>query len=288
MSEPSTAMVLAPKSLDEALELAGLVAKSNLVPNALRRAEDAFIVLATGHELGLSPMQSLRGIHVIEGRPRLAADLMVALCLRRPDICRYFKLVKSTHDEATYETLRVGHGEPTQFTYTIDMAKQAGLLDKGRDEQARAQNNWRRNPAAMLRARASSSLAQAVYQDIVFGLDTDEEQLEDAPAIVAPPLRSTIVVEPAANPPPVEGAEELLGTPADPPPPDEDGRRADEPPASPVDTMRTRISLCLTVQQLQKLVPEIKQFEGKDLDDLRSLYDTRYRELVKEAARARR
>ena len=56
-------------TIDDAERLARIAVSSGLT--ALRRPEEAAVILLTGRELGLAPMQSLRGIHVVQGRPVL-------------------------------------------------------------------------------------------------------------------------------------------------------------------------------------------------------------------------
>ncbi len=169
-----------PANLNEAMTLARTLADSSLIPDALKgKPSDVFVILVSGHELGLSPMQALRGLAVIKGRPCLSADLMVALCNRQPEICKFFRFVQGDDKSATYETHRVGHPQPIQMTFTIDQAKAAGLVSK---------DIWRAYPAAMLRARAASALARAVYPDLLLGVsETDEaDEIRGQPA----PLRS--------------------------------------------------------------------------------------------------
>ncbi len=125
-------------------------------------------ILATilaGRQYGLGAVQSLQGFHNIKGKQSASAQLIVGLCKRHP-VCRYFRLVESTPERATYETLREGEPEPTRMTYTVEMAKVAGLTSK---------DNWRNDPGAMCLARAGARLARAVYPDITAGLYCPDE-----------------------------------------------------------------------------------------------------------------
>lgn len=152
-------------SLRDADVLAQRLAGSGIIPGALRgKPADVLVVLMTGHELGLSPMQSLRMVHVFDGKPILGSELIVGLVKKSPE-CLSFQLVESSNEAATYKTQRRGE-DPTTLTWTLEQAQAAGLA--GRD-------NWKRHPAAMLRARAAAALARAVYPDITLGiLETDE------------------------------------------------------------------------------------------------------------------
>jgi len=175
-----------PATLTEALHVSQVLVASRLLPRSITTPEAAFAVIATGRELGLSAMQSLRAIHIVEGKPTLSADLMVALVKRSPE-CGFFRLVESTGERATYETQRRGEPGPTRLSFTIEEARAAGAANK---------DNWRKFPAAMLRARAASGLARAVFPDLVLGVyDPDEldgARFESQPAPVAAPVVVTV------------------------------------------------------------------------------------------------
>ena len=192
-----------PTTLTEALHVSQVLVASRLLPRAIQTPEAAFAVIATGRELGLSAMQALRSIHIVEGKPTLSADLMVALVKRSPE-CGFFRLVETTAERATYETQRRGDPSPTRLSFTIEEARSAGAGSK---------DNWRKFPAAMLRARASSGLARAVYPDLVLGVyDPDElSDIRDVP----PPVPVTVTVERTAPPvAPLRGRTAAAPTPA--------------------------------------------------------------------------
>jgi|GEM_PF-2536156 len=173
--------------LASAVQISTLVAESKLFKGIVTAAA-AFVVLATGRELGLTAMQSLRGIHMIDGKPSLSADVCVAVVLHSP-ACLFFRLIESTAQIATYETQRRGDAV-RRMSFAIQDAETAGLAGK---------DNWRKFPAAMLRARAAMSLARAIYPDALMGVyDPDElggapEVAYDVPA-AAPPAAPAIDV----------------------------------------------------------------------------------------------
>jgi hypothetical protein len=155
-----------PGSIGEAMKLAQVLVASRLLPRSVATPEAAFAIIATGRELGLTAMQSLRSIHVIEGKPTLSADLVAALVKSRADVCEWFRLVRSDAQVATYQTKRRGEPEPTTMSFSWEDAQRAGVTGK---------DNWRKYPAAMLRARCITALARAVYPDLAMGIyDPDE------------------------------------------------------------------------------------------------------------------
>ncbi len=178
----SDALAVIKPTISEVKELARDLSGSALLPVALRKSPaDVLLIILTGQELGLGPMQSIRGIHIIEGKPSMSADLMAALCLSSPN-CERIKLVESTATKATYEAKRKGEG-PTVLSFTAEQAKTAGLLGKG---------NWAKYPEAMLRARCLSAICRAVFPDCVAGVyDSDSAELGPVREHRAPPATVT-------------------------------------------------------------------------------------------------
>jgi hypothetical protein len=244
--EPAPLTPFQPTGLEQAIRLADTLAKSNLLPGPLRgKPADVLVTLITGHELGLSPMQAVRGLHVIDGKAVMSADLTVALVLKRRDVCEFFRLAESTDKRAAYTTKRVG-SEPVTLAWTIEQAQAAGLA--GRD-------NWKKHTAAMLRARAASALARAVYPDLVLGVyDPDEaEEFRPAARVTAPP--------PPPEPAPIEG--EII------PPPEEPAPQSDPEPAGVSDDVFAALRAALAAKDMKgaikaiKALPEDRQQEGK-------------------------
>jgi hypothetical protein len=183
---------------------------SGLLPSGVKSAEAAFIIIATGLELKLSPMQSLRGIAVIEGKPVLSAALAMALALRHP-LCRYFTLIESNAKLATFETQR-GEAAPVRKTWTIEDAQRADLTSK---------STWKKYPMAMLEARCLAALARSVYPDTFFGVYIGDEEddirqsaKQKQPARPQQPAPRTIeAAPPAALPKAQDPIDEMLTPP---------------------------------------------------------------------------
>lgn len=173
--------LVGPSTLAELKDFASAAAKTGFY--GAKTAEQALLIAATGRDLGLSYTAALRLFHVIEGRPALSADGMVAIVLASGQ-CDYFETVESSPAIATVKTRRKGRGERA-VSFTIDEARQAGLTGKG---------NWAKYPAAMLRARAKSALARDVYPDLLAGI-YDPDELSTA---TAEPLTAIVEAKAAA------------------------------------------------------------------------------------------
>lgn len=180
------------RSIEDVERLAKIATDSGLT--RVRKASEAAVILLTGRELGLAPMQSLRGIYVVNGTPVLSADLLVAV-VRRSGLCASWRVVESTPERCTISTLRQGESEPATKTWTMGDAKRAQVTGKP---------IWGQYPAQMLRHRCAADLAREVYPDVVLGLYTPEE-LERAE-----PERErevVVVAEVAQAPAPDDGPE---------------------------------------------------------------------------------
>lgn len=159
-----------PTTFAQVMTIAQSWAQTELVPKDLRGKPDAVaIVLMKGLELGLPPGMALANIYVVEGRPTLAADLMVGLVLAS-SACKYFRCLESTEERAVYETQRVGE-QPFQLEWTMKFASEKGI-NRGREG---IKANWDRYGRAMLRHRCSSELARLKYPDVVAGLYVADE-----------------------------------------------------------------------------------------------------------------
>src|SRR5215467_12212444 len=68
------------------MQLAGKLASSELVPKTYRgKPQDLFLCWALGYSIGMSPEQSMQCISVINGRPCMWGDEMLALCMAHKD-----------------------------------------------------------------------------------------------------------------------------------------------------------------------------------------------------------
>ena len=166
---------LEPQTLDEATTLARAAVASKLY--AVGSPEAALMILLTGRDLGLTASQSFRAIYVVSGKPVVSSDAMVA-AIRRSGLCASWRVVESTVERCTIETLRQGESEPERETFTQEDATRAGLSRK---------DVWRQYPRDMLRHRAAAGLARRVYPDVVLGCYAPgelEESQSSSPATV--------------------------------------------------------------------------------------------------------
>ena len=169
-------------------ELVKAVAATEFVPVAMRGKPAAVLAcVLTGRELGIGPMQSLKHIAIIEGKPGLSAELMAGLVRSRGHKLR---IITRAADEAEVEGIRADDPEhPVRVVWTLAMAERAGLCKIAENgwPVARDRNGkpmpWEKYPDAVLLARAISALCRALFADVLAGFSyTPEEVATDTEA----------------------------------------------------------------------------------------------------------
>lgn len=162
---------LAPRDLAQAIEFAGILSKSNMVPKEfVGNPGNILVAIQWGMELGLQPMQAMQNIAVINGRPSLWGDAVIGIVKASP-ACEY--VVEEVTD--TTATCRVKRrGEPEQSrTFTMEDATKAGLKGK--------QGPWTQYPKRMMQMRARSWALRDVFPDVLRGMPVAEEVMDYSP-----------------------------------------------------------------------------------------------------------
>lgn len=162
---------LAPSGLQEAMDFANMLSKSNLVPKDYQGNPGNIVVaLQWGAEIGLQPLQAMQSIAVINGRPAIWGDAMLAL-VRGSGQLEYIH-EDPTDDGCTVRLKRKGEPE-AERTFTKEDAKKAGLSGK--------QGPWAQYPKRMMQLRARAFALRDVFPDVLRGVFIAEEA-QDMPA----------------------------------------------------------------------------------------------------------
>ena len=133
----------------------------------------AMVKVMAGAEIGLPPFASMSGIHIVQGKPVLGANLVATLVKNDP---RYDYRVKQADNKACILTWYEGGRAVGESSFTWDEATAAGLTGK---------DNWRKYTSDMLFARALTRGARRyapgifggapIYTPDEMGVDTDED-----------------------------------------------------------------------------------------------------------------
>jgi hypothetical protein len=189
--------LMQPQTFAELDRWAQRAAATDLVPKDYRGKPDNILVAVQyGIEIGLGLMQSLSAIAVINGRPTLWGDAMLALVLSKP-VCEDVveePIIDNTGAVVGYICTARRKGRlPKVARFMIDDAKRAKLWEKkGREGQ---DTPWTTYPQRMLQMRARSWALRDQFADILKGVQMREEVMDyadDPPTIDHPPPSRTI------------------------------------------------------------------------------------------------
>jgi hypothetical protein len=185
---------LALDTFEDAFRFSKLVATSDFAPKDFRgKPESCLLAIQHGAELGLSPMQSLQSIAVVNGRPSVYGDTALAVCKGSP-VCEWVRETiegEGEHMVAVCQAKRRGDAQPVESRFGVSEAKKAGLWGKG--------GPWTQYPRRMLQMRARGFALRDAFPDVLRGLVTAEEAA-DYTHVETEPVR---VTQPTPPTPPV-------------------------------------------------------------------------------------
>lgn len=186
---------LSPRNYEEAKAFAVTLSKSNFCPKDYKdKPDDILIAAQMGAEVGLGFMQSVQNIAVINGRPSIWGDAMLALC-QASGLMKFHREYFDKDGTAVCEVARKGDidAEGKQVVHvsrfsTGDRDK-AGLTGKGVHNQY---------PKRMLQMRARGFALRDKFADVLKGLIAREEAIDITPVahVELPPDNLPVEEEP--------------------------------------------------------------------------------------------
>ena len=161
------------ESLAQATECAKIISRSGFCPKSFQgKPDDVLVALQMGSELGLKPMQALQNIAIINGKPSLYGDAMIAVCRQASN----FEYIHEEYDEKdnSYTCRAKRKGEPEVMQkFSEKDARLAKLWGK--------QGPWSDYPKRMLQMRARGFALRDCFPDLLRGI-VDQSEASDYPA----------------------------------------------------------------------------------------------------------
>jgi hypothetical protein len=195
------------KAATAAHQLATALAQTAFVPQQYRnKPGEATAAILAGAELGFDPLASLRAFDNIQGTVAPKAITLRAVAQSKG---HELEVTEESDTRAVVSYRRNGSANWQTVEWTIEHARGLGLTGK---------DNWKKQPRAMLVARATSEAARRVASDAILGIAYSSEELRDHPAPIEAPSRRVTAAEITAKRP--EAAEP---TPVEDPPDESDG-----------------------------------------------------------------
>jgi hypothetical protein len=174
-------------------DVAESLVQSSFVPLAFRgKPHEATAAILAGLEIGLNPMAALRAFDVIQNTAAPKAITLRAIVQSRG---HEVWVHESTSTRAIVKGRRAGSDRVQESVWNMDRARGLGLTSK---------DNWKRQPGAMLVARATSEICRLIASDAILGLPYASEELaDDMNPDGSAETEATALATPEAQPQPV-------------------------------------------------------------------------------------
>lgn len=137
--------------------------KTGFLPSAIKTPEQALAIILTGRELGIPAMAALNTINVIQGKPTVSPQLMLALIERSRELENI--AIEIGNDSVKVTMKRIGR---TAHTEVFGKTEAQAMNLFGKD-------NYKKQPLVMYKWRAVAACARTVFPDVILGLYTPEE-----------------------------------------------------------------------------------------------------------------
>lgn len=146
---------------DQKLQLAKAFADSKLF--GMTDPNQVLALMAICESEGIHPAKAVQEYHIIQGRPALKADAMMARFQAAGGKVNW----EVYTDERVTGSFSHPNGGSLSVTWTIEQARSIGLVKPG--------SGWQKFPRAMLRSRCISEGIRSVYPGSVTGFYSPEE-----------------------------------------------------------------------------------------------------------------
>lgn len=158
---------LIPQDIEQAFRIAQALAHSGMTPQGFKTPETCFVAIMAGAELGLPPFQSLQSFAIINNRPTLWGDALMAVVRTNGFKVREWMEGEGDDMEAFCEVTRPDNGDTAEASFSVADAKTAGLWKKS--------GPWSTNPKRMLKMRARAFAIRDGAADVLRGFQIREE-----------------------------------------------------------------------------------------------------------------
>jgi hypothetical protein len=130
---------------------ADIYARSPLCPAHFKdKPEDLLVVAVTCHDLDVPfNTNTLNQFYVIDKKVAMMAQLQIALA-SRDQISVWFEDDEVSDTAATVCIRKPGTMEVHRYTYTVDMARKAGLLDEWVEKWSQSNGKWRKDATLVI------------------------------------------------------------------------------------------------------------------------------------------
>lgn len=176
------------ESFETCQRMAKALAASTFVPKEFRNnIGDCLILLETASRTGMPIMALMQNMYVVYGKPSFSSAFMAGLINSSDRFDEPLQFTYNDDRSACYaHTIKDGK-EYRGITVTMGMAKKEGWVSK-------KGSKWQTMPELMLQYRATSFFARAYCADLIMGMRSQDELLDQGQQISA-----SVADEPVAD-----------------------------------------------------------------------------------------
>lgn len=257
-----------PKTLPDLLNFCATLSKSRLIPKDFEgKQEDILVAVMKGAEIGLSPMNALESIAIINGRAMIWGDAPLALVKSSGKLQEISEKVEGSIEDKTLRAtcfVKAKDGHHQTHTWTYQKAEKAGLAKKP--------GPWLLYPERMLQLKARAWCLRDVFPDVLKGFAIKEDYETE-----------TIVEKKSIG----KGADAFVETFVEPElkqielNPAEGKKLDDEEMAFTVDEIRSRIQSCKNQDDLDEIIDIANSFSENEKSSLRDAFRIKRAEILK-------
>lgn len=200
ITKPVNGFLIEPASMEEAWQYAQRLSNSQFVPAQFQsnqkngdQTANVFFACQYGARLGFDPLLAVQNIAVVNGKPSVYGDMMLAICQASPQ----FEYCTESYDEKTMtwtcKCKRKSSPYATVRTFGINDAIQAHYVVMGANGEIKKQkwqngqwvddkfSPWVTNPKRMLQMRARSFALRDTFASELKGMACREEVIDIVP-----------------------------------------------------------------------------------------------------------
>ena len=179
MTNSQIAGMLTPTTFEGAVQFSETLASSSMVPKAFQGSPgDILVAVQWGSEVGLPPMQALQNIAVINGKPSIYGDALLALVTAHPEYGGHEEELEGEVATCTIVRVVKGRDVTTARSFSVGDAKRANLFNKP--------GPWKQYPKRMLAMRARGFAIRDAFPDAIKGVIIREEADDMEPKDITP------------------------------------------------------------------------------------------------------
>jgi len=181
-SVPIADGVVAAADVDQFTTYCTALSRSKAIPECYREEPGSIMsALILGRDLGVGDGAMLQNSFVLDGRVHPMTYILLGCCMKSPifDASKYkvWTTGERFKDDYTWhcQGARVG-GVPQEFSYSVAMAKRAGLWDKS--SKSGKPLPWKVHPDDLGSKMPIARMMRKLFPDLIMGLVTSEEMIQ--------------------------------------------------------------------------------------------------------------